>query len=212
MSLPLIILGAGGHGRVLLDALRTAGANVQGFLDRDSGLHGGDVDGVHVFGDDSWLTGVDPESIFLVNGIGSVSDTSLRQRIYDTQRDAGFQFASAIHPLAYVSQGAALSEGSQVLALAVVQTGARVGADAIVNNAAVVEHDCQVADHAHIGCGAVLCGGVVVQQGAHIGAGATVLQGLTIGRRAVVGAGAVVTRSVKAGTTVVGVPAGVRPT
>lgn len=207
MSLPVIILGAGGHGRVLLDTLREAGAQVQAFLDPDSTLHRGCVDGVHVYGDDNWLTGIDPSSILLINGIGSVGDTRQRRELYETYSQRGFRFASVIHPLSYVSRGAVLAEGAQILAHAVVQTGARLGADAIVNTAAVVEHDCQLAKHVHVASGAVLAGGVIVETGAHIGAGATVLQGLRIGTNAVVGAGAVVTRPVDAGSTVAGVPA-----
>jgi len=203
-----VVLGGGGHARVLLDLLaRGRGPPPVAVLDRDRSLIGRTVLGVPVVGDDTALTSFPPDRVLLVNGVGSVRDTSARQHLYMRCRVLGYRFATLVHPDAVVADDVALGEGAQILAGAVLNTGAQVGANAIVNTAAVVEHDCHIGDHSHVATGAVLAGGVTVGTGVHVGAGATVIQGVAIGDRAVVGAGAVVIGAVHSGTTVVGVPA-----
>ncbi len=204
-----LVFGAGGHGRVVLDALRAAGlGDAAGVLDADPALKGRDLFGVPILGDDDYLDRAreDGYSHFIV-GIAGLNDTGLRTELFEKGLAAGLKPLCVCHPRAVLSPHAELGAGVAVLAGAVVNPGAVVGDNAIINSAAVIEHDCIVGDCAHIAPGAVLLGGVTVGRMALIGGGALVAPGLNIGDGAVIGAGAVVTKDVKPGVTVAGVPA-----
>lgn len=198
-----VVLGAGGHARVLAGALRAQRARVIACLDPDRSLWGRKLDGVPITGGDELLDSYRPNSISLVNGVGGPA----RRKIFARWTARGYRFPAVVSPAAYCSASAVLGDGAQVLTRAVVHPGARVGRNAVINTAAVVEHDCVIGDDAFIAPGVVLCGEVRVGRGAMIGAGAVVLPGIKIGDEAVVGAGAVVTRDVRAGITCWGVPA-----
>lgn len=207
-SKAVVVLGAGGHARVLVDLLRRCGSlEPIALLDRDPALLGERVLGVEVIGDDGALDRFDPEQVELVNGVGSTRSTEARRSLFLHCRDLGFRFATLVHPAAIVARDVVLGEGSQVLAAAVINTGARIAEDCIVNTGALVEHDCRISAHAHVASGAVLAGNVTIHEGAHVGAGATLIQGVTVGSRSVIGAGAVVLRDVEDDAVVAGVPA-----
>jgi sugar O-acyltransferase (sialic acid O-acetyltransferase NeuD family) len=207
---PVIVVGAGGHGVVLAEALLGAGREVRGFVDRDPGLRGATLIGLPVLGDDDALQQFDRAAVELANGIGGTGARrhagATRRQVQQALRDQGWEFTSVRHVQAIVSPLAELVTGSQVLAGAVVQARARVEEGAIINTRAVVEHDVVVGAFAHVAPGAVLCGNVQVGAEAHVGAGAVVIQGCRVGERVVVGAGAAVTRDVEHGR-VAGVPA-----
>lgn len=207
MSLPVIVIGGGGHAKVLIEALRRSGIEVLGLTDPDPKGAARRIPGVPVLGDDGALAAHPPGTVELVNGVGSTGDTGPRRAVFERWRERGYGFATVVHPSAVVAPDAALAEGAQVMAGAVIQPGVSVGADAIVNTGAVVDHDCAIGEHAHIAPGAVLSGGVTVGAGAHVGTGAAVVQGVEIGAGAVVAAGAAVVGPVAPGATVAGVPA-----
>ena len=209
MNLPLIIIGAGGHGAVVADALMAAGGEVLGFTDADVSRCGSIVCGRPVLGDDRALLAHSPAEVLLVNGLGGIGNTSLDPRRERLQRDLeaqGWTFAAVRHPSAIVSPYARVGRGAHLLAACVVQAGADVGMGCIVNTAAVVEHDVVLGDWVHVAPGAVLCGGVWVGGRSHIGAGAVVRQGVRLGAETIVAAGAVVVRD-EDGGVLVGVPA-----
>jgi UDP-perosamine 4-acetyltransferase len=205
----VIGIGAGGHARVLLEALAASpGIEVVGLLDADPETRGKDVLGVKVLGGDEMLPRLRREGVqHAFIAIGGTHDNQPRRRAYELARREGFELLNVVHPSAVVSPSATLGDGVAVCPAAVVGAGARIGSDVIVNSGAIVEHDCVVGDHAHIASGAVLAGGVLVGSGAHIGAGASVRQGLRIGAGAVVAMGAVVVDDVSDDAVVAGVPA-----
>lgn len=208
---PLIVLGAGGHAKVLIDALRLAGRRILFTVDADPARHGGSVAGVSVRGGDDVVLAHAPETVLLVHGLGSTRQCEDRRRLFERMKQRGYRFASVVHPSAVVSPSASLGEGVQVLAGAVVQPGAALEDDVIVNTNASVDHDCQVGRHSHVGPGACLGGGVRVGERTHVGAGATVIQYRTIGAGVLIGAGSVVVRDLPDGTTAYGVPARIVP-
>jgi UDP-perosamine 4-acetyltransferase len=210
MSLEHIILGAGGHARVVADALIARGLRVRGFVDSDSTRHGALLLGLPVLGGDDVLERAAPSEVLLANGIGSAGSMETRRRVYDSAKARGFSFATIVHPAAIVAPSARLGEGVQVLARAVVQPLAVVGENSIVNTGAIVEHDVTVGSHVHISPGCVLAGGAKIGDLAHVGVGSVVIQGMSIGDGSLVAAGAVVVDHVAAGTTVLGVPARVK--
>lgn len=205
MSADIIILGAGGHARVVADALIACGRRVRGFL--DAARMGEQLMGLPVLGGDDLLDSISPSEVELANGIGSAGVMDTRHRVYAAAVARGFSFASVVHPSAIVAPSATLGSAVQVLARAVVQPLAIVGENSIVNTGAIIEHDVVIGSHVHVSPGCVLAGQVRVGDKVHVGIGAVVIQQVSIGTGSFVAAGAVVVTNVADGTRVVGVPA-----
>ena len=190
-----------------LDAALSSGLTVTGFLDNDSELLGNSFEGVTVLGCDSLIRIYSTSNVCLINGIGSVVNTSLRRRIYERFVRKGYKYAILLHPSAVVAKSVEIAHGVQIMAGAILQPSVKIAENCIINTRAVVEHDVIIGAHCHVAPGAVVCGAVRIGEGCHIGSGATILQGLTVGDGALVAAGAVVVRDVPAGTLVLGIPA-----
>jgi sugar O-acyltransferase (sialic acid O-acetyltransferase NeuD family) len=206
-SKPVIILGAGGHARVLIDALQQSGTEIMGVTDPDKTLWGQIFMEAEVLGPDEKILDIHPERVLLVNALGSTKTTKARQALFETWQRNGYSFASVIHPKAVVAPSVSLAEGVQILAGAIINPSTKVGVNSIVNTGAVLEHDCIVSHHVHIAPGVRIAGNVTIGQGTHVGIGSTILQGLEIGENCLVAAGAVVIRSVPDNALVMGVPA-----
>jgi len=207
----LLICGAGGHGRVVADVARAAGARVVGFIDRDAAKVGQRVAGTDV---DIALSEADLSKCIATDGPLPCGATAIGLGIGDNRarancrtRLASVNLPPLVHPSAVVSPSAVVNAGAVIMPGVVINAGAVIGAGAIVNTGAIVEHDCVIGEDAHVSPGAILAGGVTVGRGAWIGAGATVIPQVRVGEWAVVGAGAVVIRDVTDSTTVVGNPA-----
>lgn len=210
-ALPVILLGAGGHARVLIDALRCVGARILGCTCSEAVPPEGLPKGVAFLGDDEAVREHSSGAVYLVNALGTVASTARRSALYARFKAEGYRFAQVIHPSAVIASDVRLGEGVQIMAGAVVQPGVRIGEDSLVNTGACVDHDCEIGAHVHIAPGATLSGAVSVGDGAHIGTGATIIQGITIGGGSLVAAGATVIEPVPDHVTVVGLPARVRP-
>jgi UDP-perosamine 4-acetyltransferase len=202
-------LGAGGHCAVMIEALRAAGGyEIVGLTDPRQELWGTTLVGVLVLGGDDQLAHQYHQAVsHAFIGLGGVSDTAPRRRLFELARTQGFELVTVVHPSAVLSPSARLGRGATMLATTVVSANVGLGDNVLINTGAIVEHDCRIGDHVHVAVGARLASGVLVETGAHVGAGATVLQGKTIGSGAVVAAGAVVTHDVAPATVVAGVPA-----
>jgi UDP-perosamine 4-acetyltransferase len=205
-TLPIIVLGAGGHASVLIDAMLLNGRSIIGIVDNDESKFGNTVLGVPVFGNDEAVLEYGIEQIQLVNGLGSVNSTKLREKVWRKFKEQGYQFASVRHPSAIVAPNACLDEGTQIMAGVVIQTGSHIGANSIINTKASVDHDCQIGANVHIAPGVTLSGGVRVGDNVHIGTGAIVIQGIEIGQGSMIAAGAVTIENVPPGVTIMGVP------
>lgn len=206
MSLPVIVLGGGGHASVLVESLRVASVPIVGF----TCLPGSDATHLHSIphlgADDEVLT-FPPAMVALVNGVGSTGRPTHRQQLFDRFVAAGYAFSSVIHPTAHVAASGQHGIGLQAMAGVVVQTNAVLGRNVIVNTKSSVDHDCIIGDHVHLAPGVTLCGGVRIGSGSHVGSGSTIIQGITIGHNCLIAAGSVVIRDVPDGKTVMGVPA-----
>jgi len=208
MSLPVIIVGSGGHAAVVADALLAADTRVLGFVDSDAARRGAIVCGLPVLGSETVLATHTPGAALLANGIGGIDANGLRRSVQERLEERGWEFATVRHPAAIVSRFAHVGAGAHILAGCVVQANARIGKGTIVNTAAVIEHDVELGEFVHVAPRALLCGAVVVGAGSHVGAGAVVRQCVRLAERTIVGAGAVVViDSATAGCTLVGVPA-----
>ena len=197
MNARIAVYGAGGHGKVVWDALLAAGDDVVGFVDERGP---GTLFGLPIV--------CDPADLPLFDGIVvAIGANQVRRDKYDLLRARGYSLANAVHPSAVIGRDVELGVGVVVVAGVVVNVGARVGNNVILNTNAAVDHDCVVGDHVHLAPSTALGGGVEIDEGVFLGMGVRVVPGLRVGRWATCGAGAVVIRNVPAGATVVGVPA-----
>jgi UDP-perosamine 4-acetyltransferase len=207
MPTEVLIIGAGGHGKVVLDILRATPAyKPVAFLDADPALAGTTLAGLPVLGQVNLLPKLRQQQK-LKHAIVAIGDNRSRQSYIKNLRDHDFTLVSALHPAAHISPTARLGQGVVVCPTAVVGTEAQVADGVIVNTGAIVDHECLVEDCVHLAPGSLLAGRVRVQQGAFVGLGAKVIQCLTVGPWSTVGAGATVIRDVPPGVTVVGTPA-----
>lgn len=196
LKLPLVMLGAGGHAKVLLSLAQSAGWQVVGVCDPELDRLGvKEWRGIPVLGDDRALEKQDKKAIWLINGIGQLVGGQARQKAFETLSAQGFHFPVLIHPSAWVDSSVRLSDGVQVMAGAIVQADVEVGPNSIINTGASVDHDCRLAGNVHVAPGAILCGSVQVATEVFIGSGACIIQGVHVGTGAVVGAGVTLTRN-----------------
>lgn len=198
----LALLGAGGHAKVVYNAVCLAWPGICVLiLDDDPAKQNSRFLNVKVqvpIGPISAL----PECVHV-----AIGDNTARRLLGDAVLRAGKILATICHPKASVSEFASIEDGVFVGAGAIVAPDANIGTGVIVNHAAVIDHDCRVGSWSHIAPTATLGGGVTVGEYCMIGAGSVILPGISIGDNAIVAAGAVVTRNVSSGTTVMGVPA-----
>ncbi|MGI8858451.1 MAG: acetyltransferase [Thermomicrobiales bacterium] len=199
----ILVLGAGGHGKVVADILGCAGEPVLGFLDDDPATWGTTRLGLPVLGGIATYREHMPGGLVL--GMG---DSAARIAIVEhLGQHARGLWRNAIHPRAIVARSVRIGSGVAVMAGAVVNPDTVLGDHSVINTGATVDHDCIIGAYAHIGPGAHLAGGVRVGRAAFVGIGASVTQCLSIGDGAVVGAGSVVIDAVPAHVTVKGIPA-----
>jgi sugar O-acyltransferase (sialic acid O-acetyltransferase NeuD family) len=202
-----IIIGAGGHGKVVLDIL-ASGQQYRpvGFVDADPRLAGTTVGSLPVFGA-VHLLGRLIQQHRIAAAIIAIGDNRARASYARAVDDLRLPLINAIHPSATVSRTAKLGRNVMIAAGAVVCTETRIGDFSIINTAATVDHECEIGASVHVCPGAHLAGRVRVEPGAFIGIGANIIQCLKIGQGATIGAGAVVLSDIPANVTAVGVPA-----
>jgi acetyltransferase EpsM len=204
----LIVIGGGGHARVVIEAARTRPDewNVIGFTDPQPCNETVERLGVEHLGDDD---GYAPSRFYswYVLGFGGVGVSAVRRNVVKRYADAGSRWATVIHSSAFVSTSARIGLGTVVFSGAVVNSGAVIGEHCVVNTGAIVEHDVQVGAFTQIGPGAAIGGGTVVGAGSYLGLGCRIRDHICIGHRVLVGMGAVVVSPVEDELAVAGVPA-----
>jgi sugar O-acyltransferase (sialic acid O-acetyltransferase NeuD family) len=202
----IFVFGAGGHAKVVIDAIETSGAfrirGVVAFRPVEASFCG-----YPVIDDEgaAWL----PDAVSgQVGGVVAIGDNWRRSQAVEgiLKRMPNFEFVAVIHPRALVARDAKVLPGAMVLAGAVVNPGVEIGLHAIVNTAAVIEHDVRLENFASVAPGAILGGNAQVAELAAVGLGASVIHGVQIGRAAVIGAGAVVVDNIPGEVIAYGVP------
>ena len=202
----IVIVGAGGHGRVVLDIIRNNHQfEVAGFLDANPTLHQRKTDGVEVLGDISLVPRL--SELGIGGALIAIGDNRIRHDYVESFEKAGVSLVNAIHPSATVADTARIGKNVVIASGANICAHVCIEDSVIINTGSIVDHESIIRAAAHICPGVRLAGHVTVKCRAFVGIGATLIQGVTIGEAAVVGAGAVVLKSVPAYATVVGVPA-----
>ncbi|KNY28618.1 acetyltransferase [Pseudobacteroides cellulosolvens] len=208
-STPIILMGAGGHSRVIIDMIRMYynNLNVIGILDKDPSKRGIHIDTVEVIGSDDKLLELKKngtETAFI--SIGLLYNFKPRMELYNNLERMGFKFPNLIHGKSVISRNVYMGLGNAVMAMAVINAGSSIGKNCIINTGSIVEHESIIGDNVHIAPGSIICGGVQIGSHTLIGAGSTVIQGVRIGNNVIVGAGSVVTKDIPPFSRVVGAP------
>lgn len=181
MKEEIILIGGGGHAKVIIDALKGQNKfSIFGILDNNIPA-GKDVLGIKVLGDDSLLEDLFEKGIkkaFIC--VGSVGDVSTRQKIYKRVKAIGYELPYIIHPQAYVADSIFVGEGSFLAAGVIINPGTKIGKNVIINTKASVDHDCDIGDFVHIAPGSILGGNINIGNNVHVGMGAIVVQGVVI--------------------------------
>lgn len=202
MEKQIVLIGGGGHCKVVIDALTSAKQyNIKGII--DSKLKKGTmVLNIPVLGNDGILektfeSGV--RNAFI--SVGSIGNCSVRRKIYDLVKNIGFELPVIIHPKAVVANDAVIGEGTFVAASGTINPGTKIGKNVIINTSSSVDHDCQIGDFVHIAPAATLSGQVKIGDGTHIGIGVNIVQGVSIGSNCMIKAGQLVCGDISNDTT-----------
>lgn len=199
MKKKVIIIGTGGHAKVVADIVLKSGDIIKGFIDKNEKQE--KFIGYPILGNDNCY--INYLDCYFIIAIGNAS---IRQRINNSMY--GVKWYTAIHPNAVISDvNVNIDYGTVVMPNAVINSCSSVGKHCIINTAAVIEHDNCIGDFSHISVGAKLAGGISVGEKSHIGIGAVIRECIAICDNVIVGAGAVVVKNINEPGKYIGVPA-----
>lgn len=200
----IIVIGASGHAKVVIDVLEKQGAyNAISLIDDNPELKGLDIYGYKVLGGKTDISSRNG-NLCLV----AIGDNRIRYEVSSWLELNGFSLSEAVvHPSAQLARGSSIGSGSVVMAGSVVNSDSSVGKNTVINTGATIDHDCLIGNSVHVAPGATICGGVSVGDLTLIGAGATIHPNVKIGKNVTVGAGATVLNDVEDNVSVVGTPA-----
>ena len=205
LYLKIIVIGAGGHGKVCIDAINSMNKyQIVGFIDDNEKMIGTEVYNMSVLGTvQDLLSGLEdsPKGVFI-----SIGENKVREKIF-RQVENKFEIINAIHSKAVLSDSVEMGKGVLVVAGTIVNADSKIGDGAIINTGATVDHDNKIGKFAFIAPGAHLAGKVTVGDFSHIGIGASILQNISIGSNTTIGAGAVVVKDIPDNCVAYGIPA-----
>lgn len=201
---PVIIIGNGGHAKVLTNILQLQRRKIIGFTapTKETNEYG-----IPYLGNDNVILQYSYQDIELINAIGSTSNTEHRKKVFDNFKSKHFIFTNVIHPQAVVADTVELGEGIQIMAGVVIQPFVKIADNTIINTSSSIDHDCHIGNHCHIVPGVNISGFVTIGDSTHVGTGATIIQNINIGSNVLIGAGSVVLTDIRNGRTAYGIPA-----
>jgi sugar O-acyltransferase (sialic acid O-acetyltransferase NeuD family) len=200
----LIIIGAGGHGKVVADCARATGQYSQiKFLDGEYPTLNRVASWHVVAHQQDYADFEDSNTWFFV----AIGNNSTRQTWQQTLQSQGHKIATLVHPNACLAEDVEIGVGTLVLAGTVINISSKLGQGCIINTGATVDHDCNISGFCHIAPGVNLAGAVSLGDQVFIGVGSAVIQCLTIGLKSTIGAGSTVLSNLPANVTAVGSPA-----
>jgi len=188
----ILILGAGGHCRSLIDVIELEGKfKIAGIIDNELPV-GNKVLDYKVIGNDNDLKKLRKKYEYAIVGVGQIKTPKIRIKLFNLLKNLGYNLPVIVSPRAYVSKYAQIGEGTVVMHDALVNANAKVGKNCIINTKALIEHDAIVEDNCHISTGAIVNGGVVVGEGSFIGSNAVTKENIKIPEKSFIKAGSIV--------------------
>ena len=200
MGKQVVIIGAGGHAKVIADIVRKSGDFVKGFLDDNASKTGSEFFGSVILGTSADYEKYKDDCYFII----AIGNSSVRKRISEK---TVCRWYTAVHPRAVISEGVTVEEGCAIMANAVINADTVIGKHTIINTGSIIEHDCKIGNFAHIAPGSTVCGTTAIGNEVWTGCGATVINNICICDGAFIGAGATVTKDITEAGTYVGTPA-----
>jgi len=200
----VILVGGGGHSKVVLNILRRDYPSLQivGYVDREKR----NLD-IEYLGKEETLESSKWKGFKLVMGIGQVDIGKEREKLINYFLSLGYEFLTVISKNSIIASSSQVGEGSVVLDKVVINVDSFIGRFCILNTGCIVEHDCFVGDFVHLAPGVILSGGVRIGRNSFVGAGAIVKHYVSICDEVVIGAGGVVVRDITEKGVYVGIPA-----
>ena len=189
------LIGASGHGLVILNILSLQNIEVDSFLDdgKKPDFFAGKPCRIR-----NSITINSNDKVLI-----SIGNNVIRKKI---ENSLNCSFLTAVHPSVVIDTTSEIGLGTTIMANAVINASAKVGKHVIINTGSIVEHECIISDYVHISPNATLCGNVKVGEGSHIGAGAVIIPNISIGKGVIVGAGSVIIRDIPDNVMVIGNP------
>ena len=200
----MILIGGGGHCRVVIDILNTLGIIPSGIFDDDNTYHGEEIMGIPVLGIIDDLRDYARKVEYAVI---TITDPTMHQRLTRRCHEMSLKLSGFTHPSATISSFASISSKAQICSGCVINPSSLIKDHTIINTGAIIEHDTIIGEYSHVAPGARILGGVKIGDQCLIGASATILPNINVGKFSVVGAGAVVIHNVEDHSKYVGVPA-----
>jgi sugar O-acyltransferase (sialic acid O-acetyltransferase NeuD family) len=202
----IVVIGGGGHAKVLIGVLKKAGYDIAGYTDKEDREV---ILGVRYLGNDRVLSNFIRQNAGCkaIIGIGKIDVSSLRLRMQDEISVLGFQFPSICSPQSVVNEAVTLGAGTAVLDGVVVNSGTEIGRACILNTGSIVEHDCRIGENVHFAPGVTVCGGVTIGDNCMVGAGANIVQSIKICEGCLIGAGSTIVEDISMRGTYAGSPA-----
>ena len=214
-SRKLLLLGAGGHCRSVLDSLLSLSIYQEiGLVDNQyRETSKADTVPYNILSECKYMGGDDSLERLFSEGyteafitVGSIGNVTVRKNLYTKLKQIGFRIPNIFDKSSTVSRYSILGEGIYVGKNAVVNANAQIGNCVIVNSSSVIEHDCIIGDFVHAASGCILCGNVQVEKETHIGAGSVIRQGIHIGAETIIGLGSVVVKDIGSNVVAYGNP------
>jgi sugar O-acyltransferase (sialic acid O-acetyltransferase NeuD family) len=201
----IIIIGSGGHSRIVSEIAILLKYNVKGILDINFKKKKTKefINSIPVLGGEEELKKFDNKSLKLFIAIG---DCKLRKIKYDYYSNLGFEFVNLIHPLVSISKSIKIGSGVMIASGAIINSNVQIKNNVIINSGSIIEHEVIIGNHCHCGPGSIIAGRVKISDGVFLGIGSKIIDNLSIGSNSILGAGSVIIFDIPKNSTVVGVP------
>lgn len=200
MNKSVVIIGAGGHAKVIAEIIERSNDKVIGFLD-DNIRIGTEILNYKVLGNVDTIENMNKEYYYII----AIGNNDIRKKIYNKFKS--IKYYTAIDPSAIVSNSAKIGIGTVIMPNSVINSSSSIGKFCIINTSSIVEHDNYIEDFVHISPTATLSGTVKVHELSHIGTGAKIKNNININKKCVIGVGAIVVKDINEEGVYVGIPA-----
>ena len=191
-----ILIGAGGHAKVILDILSSKQIKIDLIVAPKIDKSYEPFKKIEHHENDDKVLDYQATEVSLINGLGFIPGDNKRKYIYEKFTDIGYKFLTIISNDAIISETATICNGVQIFPGSIINANSYVGSNSIINSGSIIGHDSKMGDNSHIAPGATIAGNVVCEDDVFIGAGATIINDLLIGRGSLIGAGSMVNKNI----------------